>query len=734
MKPLVRLSFSVAAFVTPVAFACFEPVLAGIHFKGGAVDFGQPPQRIARSYYSEDWETNWRNGTYYALGNWTETEPREKWQHTAYLNGYRAEQRGDFKAALATYRNMARRAQIDANFYAKRRALLGLPPATQGLTALLRATHPERPKNTSLPRKIAPVLVPWRQYELAFTASHYLAFARKYPHHAQSDAALIMAARALADSSDRNKLGLADQTARYLLTNYPTSRFRWDAVGILGRVRFKRGNWESALTQYQRQRETAKTGLQIVRATNSLVLTRLKMGDRAGAIVAWLGGYRRTGPDFDVVAAHQIQRKLDVLSPKEARRLWRALRSDETLLSNYLDFRWQFTKPTSELVRMGESALRNLPASTARGHGYAVLAAIAYPESRHAERLANRALSAPEANDRAIGEFVLGGLARRTQRNRTAERHFKQVIQLTKAPYLVNGAKENLVILAERQQNLTRALDLYTELGYNWDICYMVDARMSPGQLASYIARRPHHPQRDVFQLTLAYRYMRRSQWDAAEAALRAMTAARVRKLAIQDADNYFDRDKTSPDPFKTLHSLRYLDRQVRATRGDARAKALVAMADYYYNHRSLLLYSAPLWQGGRAFMIGYSWNASAATPEDDRALERHHREHECLSQALIRYREVVRKYPWSSVFHLAAYRAACAAERLSNMNTYWRWREHRLDLHGEAVKDMRLAARAKDPALAKRAQKYAHVYAKERHELREAFAAEKSPSRRFNE
>ena len=226
-------------------------------------------------------------------------------------------------------------------------------------------------------------------------------------------------------------------------------------------------------------------------------------------------------------------------------------------------------------------------------------------------------------------------------------------------------------------------------------------------------------------------RYLRKAHWDAAEAALQPFSDAERRRLTVVGAP-YF-ADEGLQDPLASVRALRSLDTKVKAAEGDeAKAAALFAMADYYYRHKTLLLYSAPAWRGGRAYDFAFSWNPAVATPTDEAALRTHHDEHECYAQALRLYKRIVDEYPRASVAPKAAYRAAVAAEHLSNMAPYWRWREVRDDRQGEAVRLLAFAERTSDPVLAAKAKKYGKVFADERAETRKAFSNEPAEFRHW--
>ena len=143
-------------------------------------------------------------------------------------------------------------------------------------------------------------------------------------------------------------------------------------------------------------------------------------------------------------------------------------------------------------------------------------------------------------------------------------------------------------------------------------------------------------------------------------------------------------------------------------------------MAEYFKDHRNLLLYNPTLWNGDRAYVIGFSWNNGIATQADKDALNEHHWQHECLAQAYVLDRKAMALCQDDPKLHsLVAYQAACAAEGLSNFNGYWRWEDGQHDLRAQAVLLMKIAMKSPNPALKRRAEKFEKVFDDDRNQAR---------------
>ena len=711
------------------ALAHVEMVVKGVHFKTEPIDFGQPPVRRGDAFDDGTGANDaWRPGTRYRRELWEVQEEREARDEADQKRLMRESSRTE---GAKTYRELRRRDLADPNFLAGRLELLATPgiAGAKGLAAYLRATHPLT--KGLLPADVGPLLRPWVAYARARTPGEYAAVARAYPASTRAAAALIMAARGEANVSRPAPGGLARarRAAETLLREHPSSRFAWDARGVLGRLDFLAGRYPAARARYEGQVRAADTEARKTQAFGSIIACLRPARDRAAIAHTALRWIAATDAADPYPARAFFAQTMGGFRKGDAPAFTALLAKDPAAFATYLELRQD--SPT-DLLRLAEPARRAAAGTAVRPRIDALLAQAALARGDARAALYARGAMRGRGDDHAVGAFVLATLDRRAGRYRAARAGFAGILRDHPASYLVGGARENLALVAEALGDLATAMDAYLALGYLHDVAYLADARMTPGELAAYVAA---HPRQDALRYTLAMRHLRRAEWDLAQKALAPFSDAHRRVLTSGFVSPYqAERDGPLQDPLLTLRALRRLDLAVKAAQGpEAKARALVAMGDYYYSHKCLLLYSGPVWRSERDGAFAFSWNATVATAKDDAALRAHYDEHECYVQALDRYRAVLKDYPDSKVAPHAAYWAAVSVKRLSNMAPYWRWRDRREDLKAEAIRLMALAAESPDPALAAKAAKYGPVFASEREEARKAFANERPPSRRWN-
>lgn len=715
------------ALTGAIAVGGIFQVSGGVHFKGLGqdVDFGEPPQRFAFTAWVPQGDfdyVGWRPGTRYiyrdSAKDWEEEAPKEsKGLRLAYQRARNAELRGDLGRALSVYRGMAKDGQGDRAYVRGRIDLLEEMKGRNvvGLRAYLAATPGHVWPKAEMPKDGAKELRPFIEYDRVFEKHQLtrladrslMAFADRYPRSSKAPAALIMAGRELVEEGrsgySLDDLRQANEAFRRVLRRYPKSRFVWDARGGLGRIDYLRKRPLAARRHYEWQLANPMQGRRSV-ALASIAMCDRSRGRKDGMAASYLRLFADPVQTLSIV--RPLKDLLASFSATDARRLDRQLRQDPALLQAYVDFRMDFTKATPDLVKLGGR-------SGLSGPTYARLAqaALALRKPEAVQRFARRALAKRDRNDsHALATFTLASLERRAGRNAQALQAYRSIVRRWPQSYLVGGARENLALLEERRGDLAAALDQYTVLDYEYDFAYLIDARMTTGQLARYIRSRPGHGRRKSMIYTLGMRYLRERKWSEAEATFARLSTSERRGLTR--GQHWGDDQGGVQDPLATLQALRSLDQGVRkARRREAKAAALFAMGDYYYRHKYLLLYSEPAWRGMRALVIGNSWNLSAATSRDDRALRRHHEEHETYAQALAIFRRVVGEYPETAVAPKAAYWGGCAADHLAGMAPYWRWRYRSADLVGISVRLMRFAERMKDPELAAKARKYHRVF-----------------------
>lgn len=740
-----------AGLVAPLALAHVFLIDRGVHFKDHDVDFGLPPTRYARYYGNIMLEGPiWRPGTTYIAHHWSEDEEELRNRESKALkllkNGWAFEQRGNLAEATAVYRSMLRQGVGDAAFLRERielsKDLSG--HFAQGLPEFLRATQPLNKHRSPLPESAAPILRPYLAYHRALhtedrkaQADMVTAAAVAAPHSRWADACLITAARSLLEERDdpptAADMARARPVLERLLLRYPHSRFAPSARGWLARIDYLKGRTAEAFEGYREELRHA-AGFDRSNALLSLAFCELRLGRRPDATATLLRRYSEAPLSVRDTYLGDFRRQLWQFTARDARKFWKLLEAEPHLLGEYVDYRGDFTEPTPDLIAL---ALRIQPARGVEGsHVLARLAESALRQRRLdiAARTASRAIRRPiRPDDDALARFVLGSCARRRGNLRAARDHYARLVRRHPGSFLADGARENLAILNERLGDLGAAIDLYDDLGYEQDMAYLADARMTPEQLRDYLSR-PGARHRELFTYTLGLRYLRQGRWQAAESVLRRLSGKS--RTYLGKPIGWF-ADEVDPnevqDPLVTCRDLSHLDRAVKRARSrEKKAAAMLAMANYYYGHRELLLYSPRLWNGTRAYAISFSWNDRIATAADRRALARHHDEHECLAHTLRICQEIVRRYPNTRTAPHAAYRGACAAERLANLAPYWRWTNHRRDLLGQSVRLMRLAGESDEAKLRTRARKYAGVFSDLRDDARQAFADEQVPERRW--
>jgi len=723
----------------------------GVHFKGLAVDFGAPPSRYTM-YPGNDMGGGpaWRPGTTYfedtsADRQDSDSAKRGNLTDHAYRSAINLESRGRYRSALRIWIQSLSHCGCLQGSIRRRIELLKVlsgHPGLQGSKQLLLATRPVFAKG-SLPNLdgLDPNLLPFVLYERADRirkpkdAAHaFFALANGYPASPLAEPALIMVPRNLLGSGEEPNsadLDVAQVALDDLIRRYPNTRFRSDIVGWRGRIHYLQRDYWNALRQYRRQFDLCKSLPSIDNPIKSILLCEKELKRPAEVAAAYMLLYGMShNMELKFVAINRLQSCFEAFSAEDGKRFWLLLRDDPRLLSFYMDFRLDGTRPVADVLALASKNDQAILNSPYKAKFLSRVTEAEYRLGRKSEaiRYGEWTLrSHPSIDEAARAEFVLGSVARRTARYQTAIRCFETIVDKYRTSYLRGGARENLALLYEHEGRYGDALDEYRTLGYPYDFAFLLDIRMSPEQIARYIDRHPHDRDRDSFVYSLGMRYLRKHSWAKAEEYLGQLSRRRRMALTKLEGDYGYDPD-VQPDPLRTVHQLSRLDKGAAvAPDPSSKAKAMFAMANFYYSHRNLLLYNAHLWGGERSTAIDFSWNHRVSTKQDDKALELHFWEHECLAQAYLICRHVVNDFPSSSVKYRAAYMAACAAKRLGNFNEYWRWNGERKDLGLQAVHFMKIARRSPNRNLAAKARKYAQVFVESWYAESQAFAFEHS-------
>ncbi|HTQ10805.1 MAG TPA: hypothetical protein VMI31_12085 [Fimbriimonadaceae bacterium] len=730
MKSLKVIVFGAAVLVSLAAAHVYE-IARGVHFKGGKVDFGEPPRR--ERLYDDEFELDhgwaWRPGTTFLLDSGASDDYENAVDRRIGVGvrvtaqAEKALAAGRYVQALRLFRSMNARGDGDPSLTRERIEVLKQGIARRDWKGL--QAYVQRLFGTG-PSHVPAWLEPYLEYDDAMKmdagrarAQALELVATRFPAAPRAEPALMMAARDLlgqtanrAEPAGEN-LEEGSRLLHALLSRYPKTRFLGSALGWLARIHFAQRDFRGALALYWRQLPLTTSAGQKEKLFDSMVSCDEALGndgDAAFALCLMLGVVR--DPETRGYAGSRLQNLLDEFTVRDAKQLWSCLRESPRGLANYLDFRVDRTDTTPDLLILSSKARIAGPYAP---HIDCRLAEAAY-RMRHypfCERFARQTLStASDSQDRAVATYLLGSIAEKKGRRSEAMDRYAEVLRDYRASYVAQGARENLALLDEKSGRLGDALDHYFALGYEYDVAYMLDMRMSPNQIAGYLRDHPNQRARDEIRFALGYRYLREHRFARAAQTFRRVPAWK-RKAYVLPPDDEYDEPTGLQDPLETAGRLGTLYHRLEVARGaEKRAAALLNIGNYYYSHRNLLLYNPRLWHGMRAESVGFSWNKGAASSQDDAALREHHLEHECLAQAMDAYVEIVERYPSASVRQRAAYRAACAAERLSNLNPYWRWLGAMMHLDEKATHLMWIATKGPDRSLARDAAKFAVIYA----------------------
>ncbi|MDR3688201.1 MAG: tetratricopeptide repeat protein [Fimbriimonas sp.] len=755
MKLRSRILLSLAGLTTVVVPAALAHIWfeeKTIHFRGGTVDFGEPPSRYALYDSSHDvsGQSPWRPGMVF-LERYRDGDDSGEVDPThLYHKATQLESEGKYRQALKTWRwgwthGVGNQAIVRERIDLLR--ILAGSPKLSGAAEYLRATAAFKPSGiVPQPASLASAIRPFAAFRLADdgrakpinVARRLMQVANDYPQSPMAEPALISVPRTLL-AAPVNKIvpeevALSRLAIDDLAKRYPHSRFRFDVVGWRGRIAYLAGRYAEAIAIYRRQFALAPTWRKRATVYASLVLCEREAGNFPAVATTALEVY---GAETDLTlkgsAFALIQQTLGRFNGAQANRFWRRLHDSPKLLGLYLDYRMEMTEPTPDLLKLSANGGASAFASSYGGHILARLAQAAYVLKKNsaAVRYANRALAAThDKADDALATFVLASIDRREGRYADATKRYEAILAHYPGDLMSGGARENLAILYERAHRFADALDLYRKLGYVFDMAYLLDIRMTPEQVATYVAAHPKDKEIDLLRFSLGVRYLRADRFDDAERELSRLSDAQRTKFCPVLYQSEIGSKDIDPeliqDPLQTARQLGRLYRQFsRARTSESKAKVLTFIADYYYDRHDLLLYNPALWHHVRAVGIGTFWDATVATKEDYQALEKHHWDHDCYARALTLCEKILKKYPHASVRYRVAYRAGCAAEHLSHMNPYWRWQGRERDLMGRAVNLMSMAKRSPDPQLSAKARKYVRVFVERRESDRQAFAEE---------
>jgi outer membrane protein assembly factor BamD (BamD/ComL family) len=739
-----------------------------VHFNSGFPDFGTPPRRAVLP------------GEYDVRPMTTEA-PMAAWDHNGVLSQdgdawmdyardlkltrYRAEglkyaKAGDWQAARHAFAQAAMVAPKDGNLR-ERIALidqiLRLPAAQRsalrpqvahylnGMIALDRRQYPAAQHEFEPLSTGAGVLREHALYQLASLSyemfdygaarASYRKLLQEFPHTDLRERALIMIARAsiLPAVESGRDLPEGQHALQELAAGFPHSRFAASAHGLVARCGFLTGDFGRALEFYFSQGDLESA---------ELIREKLAEQDQPAVTVRLLAGYLKRLGDSDTYDAYyktcqRLDGELGDLSAKAATLFAERLQSDPRLLSPYLYYRLYHRTPTRQQLK----TLCTLAQTTLKRHPEVSLPAavrVRLAEVFYRDREFKRALEWAGAANRTQlsdrGLWMQCAALEKLGKKQEALAGFRALLSRYPASNLRSGAREEIAILSEQQGDLSSALTQYFQLGYASDVAFLLDVRMSPGQIARYLestpgqSRRPYvvdeqwtseedHPRRvtisrnALIRHSLGIRYLRDDRWGEARRLLKS-----VRREYGKPFRDHHDDSNWGPDPLVTVNEMEALQARERRARGDkARVAAAFAIAEYYTAHGTLLFYNHALWKGDRERSFDYFWNPAQVTTADQAAVRAYMYRHESLARARNLFLEIADRYPRSPYAPRALYHAACDTYQMTHFNQWWNHEATRRNFAGEAVKLMKLlASRYPNSPLKPHALKYATVFADE--------------------
>ena len=525
----------------------------------------------------------------------------------------------------------------------------------------------------------------------------------------------MLARTALLSDDPKNRDVPAGEAAlNQLAKEFPKSRYRDSIPGLRARILYVEENYPAAARAYLALEDA-----------NSLELVRKKLtGAAPGNLDApLLEIYLARLADAETWTDYsdslfRIDETRKRMSAESSREFAEKVQKNYGLAAAYIYYRLYHTKNQASDLK---SLTRLADTFAARDGGAKLppLVRVRLAEIYYQRKMYDRALkwagSVDAANVRDRAFYVRGAAKQKMGHNDAALADFNALLFRCPNSSLRHAARENVAILDEAAGNRSGALDQYFALGYQLDIAFLLDIRMTPREIETYIASHSKSPQKDLLAYSLGIRYLREERWSESEKWLKRVSAAKYAAYTKTDADTGLDSE--SPAPLTALRELRGLYQKISDAGSDNdRAAALYAYASYYSTHGTLLLYNAALWQGEREYAFQFWQNTRQTSPEDRAAIRNHMVSHEVYSRSRRICLELARRYPASPVAPAAVYRAAAACRRLAAFNAWWTEENKRHNYWDEATDLMNRVADTypKSPQAAK-ARKYAAVFQKEK-------------------
>jgi len=318
-----------------------------------------------------------------------------------------------------------------------------------------------------------------------------------------------------------------------------------------------------------------------------------------------LAAYMRRLTSVRTYAAYEraivgIDRLKKELGSAETVLFHKRLLSDPETAAAYLYYRLNHTeshaKDTKRLARLADQLAARFPDTKLPPLLQVEIAEICYHQGQYdrAEAWASRSLRQYPGYDRAL--YARGAARHKMKRVRQASEDFEALLRTCPESGLRAAAHEEAALTEEGLEERSRALAHYFALGYNLDIAYLLDVRMSNSEMEAYLrmadARKPwtlaqnwrddEHKtavafrRADLVAYSLGIRYLRDEQWDLAERRLKQVPANLYKSFSVGRAEW---ETRPSPDPLTAVRELRPLHLAVRQARNSReRAQALFAI------------------------------------------------------------------------------------------------------------------------------------------------------------
>ena len=522
------------------------------------------------------------------------------------------------------------------------------------------------------------------QYEDASDA--FIRFTRKYTRSEKLESALFMLALSnLKQSQLWTKeagnyapcLDCFDDPARNafklfesFLRRFPNGRYRNDARGWLGFILLRKGDVGKSLAQYFRMLSDKKDRGARIEAVNSL---RLSFSDLNVGEIVKLENELIDEPRAALAYAYYALYNFNadsIFFTDEERSERRKFK--ETLKRSVTNFAMKMIRRNPSAQISGAFILRLAQVN------------LENKDYKKTLSLAQKALQKRiNGLDRMDAYWIIGVAQHRLKNFSKAKQTLKKLVSESKNKAFTQRARILLALASEDDGDKETALDQYISMNFHLDTAYYIDVFMTPDELASFIKRRPNHPEIDFLYYSLGVRYLRAERWNEAREAFSKVkttnevftdyygTPASNHPKSPDNTPRYKIQTKWVLYDVKSIDVLENLDRQLHdAVDDENKAEMLYQKASFIYERQNLIFYNPSAWNGWRTQATRY---INSRTPGEEQKIWEYMQDHEAVSRALKHYLEIVSKYPNSKVSPEAMYTSIICQRLLNDFNGYWR-------------------------------------------------------------